>query len=82
MAGECAPGETAMAPNPSTRPPSRAAVAKQLRARGFSKVYVISGGAASWTSSKLSTRRWKSPSALLPPGSQSKVVESKASVMA
>ncbi|EFN57847.1 hypothetical protein CHLNCDRAFT_143301 [Chlorella variabilis] len=58
------------------------AVAKQLRARGFSKVYVISGGAASWTSSKLSTRRWKSPSALLPPGSQSKVVESKASVMA
>jgi hypothetical protein len=46
------------------------AVAKQLRKRGFTRAFVVSGGSNAWIASKLSTRPWDMP-ALLPESAQS-----------
>ncbi|KAI3438913.1 hypothetical protein D9Q98_001327 [Chlorella vulgaris] len=45
-------------------------VAKQLRKRGFTRAFVVSGGSNAWIASKLSTRPWDMP-ALLPESAQS-----------
>jgi 3-mercaptopyruvate sulfurtransferase SseA len=51
-------------------PPPPPAVARQLRKRGFAKVYVIQGGCANWAAAKLTMRPWKNPAALLPPAAE------------
>lgn len=42
-------------PAPALHPP----VARELTKRGFSKVFVVSGGCDAWTAAKLRTKRWE-----------------------
>lgn len=49
-------------PSLTPHPP---AVARELTKRGFSRVFVVTGGCQGWAAAKLRTRPWR-PAGLLP----------------